>query len=146
MDIVRDRSRRILRVSQSGYVSKILINFRIDNGKSVQMLLGGHFKLSLKYCPVKDYDVERMSNVPYANSIFGESGKKSLGSSEVDFEIFSGTANVGLVYGTDHGNHVDVTGFVHLDYAKDPDKEAEYMTLTEAVKDVIWLRGLLEEL
>ncbi|GKA29992.1 hypothetical protein Tco_0716237, partial [Tanacetum coccineum] len=33
-----------------------------------------------------------------------------------------GTANVGLVYGTDRGNHVDVTGFVDSDYSKDPDK------------------------
>ncbi|GKD37777.1 hypothetical protein Tco_1257984, partial [Tanacetum coccineum] len=61
------------------------------------------------------------------------------------------TANVGLVYGTNRGNHVDVTGFVDSDYAKDPDKgrfitEAEYMDLTEAVKEAIWLRGLLEEL
>nr|GFB40774.1 retrotransposon protein, putative, Ty1-copia subclass [Tanacetum cinerariifolium] len=35
MGIVRDRSRKILRVSQFGYISKILNNFRIDNGKSV---------------------------------------------------------------------------------------------------------------
>ncbi|GKB29382.1 retrovirus-related pol polyprotein from transposon TNT 1-94, partial [Tanacetum coccineum] len=33
-----------------------------------------------------------------------------------------GTANVGLMYGIDHGNHVDVTGFVDSDYAKDLDK------------------------
>ncbi|GJX95681.1 hypothetical protein Tco_0351479 [Tanacetum coccineum] len=69
MEIIRDRSRKILRVSQSGYISKILNNFRIDNGKSVQMPLGGHFKLSLKDCPVRDCDVERMSKVPYANAV-----------------------------------------------------------------------------
>ncbi|GKE46682.1 retrovirus-related pol polyprotein from transposon TNT 1-94, partial [Tanacetum coccineum] len=50
MEIIRDQSCKILRVSQSGYVSKILNNFRIDNGKSVQMPLGRHFKLSLKDC------------------------------------------------------------------------------------------------
>ncbi|GJR70182.1 retrotransposon protein, putative, ty1-copia subclass [Tanacetum coccineum] len=69
MEIVRDGSRKILRVSQSGYVSKILNNFRIDNGKSVQMPLGWHFKLLLKNCPVRDCDVERMSKVPYANAV-----------------------------------------------------------------------------
>nr|GEW50083.1 retrotransposon protein, putative, Ty1-copia subclass [Tanacetum cinerariifolium] len=69
MKIVRDRSRKILRVSQSGYVSMILNNFRINNRKPVKMPLGGHFKLSLKDCPVRDYDVERMSKVPYVNAL-----------------------------------------------------------------------------
>nr|GEY53541.1 retrotransposon protein, putative, Ty1-copia subclass [Tanacetum cinerariifolium] len=69
MEIVRDRSHKILRVSQSGYIYKILNNFRIDNGKSVQMPLGGYFKLSLKDCPIRDCDVERMSKVPYANVV-----------------------------------------------------------------------------
>nr|GEU72450.1 hypothetical protein [Tanacetum cinerariifolium] len=41
---------------------------------------------------------------------------------------------------------MDVTGFVDSDYAKDPDKEAEYIALTEAVKEAIWLEGLLEVL
>lgn len=32
IEIIKDRSRKILRVSQSGYVFKILNNFRIDMG------------------------------------------------------------------------------------------------------------------
>ncbi|GKC70667.1 hypothetical protein Tco_1116550 [Tanacetum coccineum] len=201
MEIVRDRSRKILRVSQSGYVSKILNNFRIDNGKSVQMPLGGHFKLSLKDCPVRDCDVERMSKVPYANAVgslmylmvctrpdiayavsvvsryLANPGKNHWEAVKWILKYLRGTANVGLVYGTNRGNHVDVTGFVDSDYAKDPDKgrsitgyeflvhgcvvswkemlqhvvafsttKAEYMALAEAVKEAIWLRGLLEEL
>ncbi|GJY33715.1 hypothetical protein Tco_0418184 [Tanacetum coccineum] len=57
-----------------------------------------------------------------------------------------GTADVGLIYGRDQGKHVDVDGFVDADYAKDPNKEAEYMALTEAIKESIWLKGLLIEL
>ncbi|GKB98291.1 retrotransposon protein, putative, ty1-copia subclass [Tanacetum coccineum] len=201
LDIVRDRSRKIMRVSQFGYVSKILNNFRIDNGKSVQIPLGGHFKLSLKDCPVKDCDVERMSKVPYANAAgrlmylmvctrpditytisvvsryLAYPGKNHLEAIKWILKYLRDTANVGLAYGTDHGNHVNVTGFVDSNYFKDPDKDrsitgytflvhgcvvswkatlqyvvalsttkTEYMALKEAVKEAIWLRGLLEEL
>ncbi|GKA15991.1 retrovirus-related pol polyprotein from transposon TNT 1-94 [Tanacetum coccineum] len=115
-------------MKELGEAKKIL-----DNEKSVKMPLGGHFKLSLKDCQVRDCDIERIGKVPYANVV---------GS----LMYLMGTANMGLVYGTNHGNHVDVIGFVDSDYAKDPDKEAEYMDLTEAVKEAIWLWGLLEEL
>ncbi|GJR17492.1 hypothetical protein Tco_0966019 [Tanacetum coccineum] len=125
---------------------------KVDNGKSVSVPLGAHFKVSLKDYPSSDWDVERMSKVSYANV-------------------------VGLVYGRDQGKYVDVDGFVDADYAKDPDKgrsitgyvfmvhgcvvswkatpqhvvalsttKAEYMALTEAVKEIIWLKGLLIEL
>nr|GEY14706.1 hypothetical protein [Tanacetum cinerariifolium] len=70
---VRGRSRKILRDSQSGYVSKIvskiLNNLRINNKKLVKMPLGVHFKLSLKDCSVRYYVVERMSMVSYANAV-----------------------------------------------------------------------------
>ncbi|GJQ97915.1 retrotransposon protein, putative, ty1-copia subclass [Tanacetum coccineum] len=101
---------------------RFLVWRSIDDGKSVQMPLGGHFKLSLKDCPIRDCDVERMSKVPYENAV----------------------GSLCLVYGTNRGSHMDVISFVDSDYAKDPDKE--YMALTEAVKEAIWLKGLLEEL
>nr|GEX64320.1 hypothetical protein [Tanacetum cinerariifolium] len=41
----------------------------------------------------------------------------------------------------DHEKYLDVDGFVDAYYAKDPDKEAEYMALTEVVKENIWLKG-----
>nr|GEY14473.1 hypothetical protein [Tanacetum cinerariifolium] len=127
-------------------VSKILNNFRIDNGKSVKMPLGGHFKLSLKDCLIKDCDVDRMSKVPYANAVgslmylmvctrldiaYAVSlvSRYLTNPSKTHWEAVKwilkylwDTANVGLVYGTNHGNHVDVTGLVDSDYTKDPNK------------------------
>nr|GEY05453.1 retrovirus-related Pol polyprotein from transposon TNT 1-94 [Tanacetum cinerariifolium] len=85
-----------------------------DNRKSVQVPLGGHFKLSLKDWPIRDYDVEKMSKVPYTNAVrslmymmvctrpdiayvvsivsrdIWRIRVKSLGSSDMDFEIFVG--------------------------------------------------------
>ncbi|GKG09625.1 hypothetical protein Tco_0338371, partial [Tanacetum coccineum] len=54
-------------------------------------------KYELLHFPLSDWDVERMSKVPYANV-------------------------VGLVYGRDQRKHVDVDGFVDTNYAKDPNK------------------------
>ncbi|GJU03531.1 retrovirus-related pol polyprotein from transposon TNT 1-94 [Tanacetum coccineum] len=127
MEITRDRIRKIMRVSQSG----------IDNRKSAHVPLGGHFKLSLKDCPVRDCDVERMSKASYANVV---------GSFNALDDVHEASVVSRYLANSDRGNHVDVTCFVDSDYAKDPDKEAEYMALTEAVKEAIWLRGLLEEL
>ncbi|GJV09054.1 retrovirus-related pol polyprotein from transposon TNT 1-94 [Tanacetum coccineum] len=85
------------------------------NGKSVQMPLDGHFKFSLKDFMFRDRDVERMSK---------------------------GNANVGLVYGTDRGNHkAKLQHVMALSTTK-----AESIALAEAMKEAIWLRGLLEEL
>ncbi|GJX75300.1 retrovirus-related pol polyprotein from transposon TNT 1-94 [Tanacetum coccineum] len=131
-------------MKELGEAKKILVWRSIDHGKSVQMSLGGHFKLSL--CPVRDCDVERMSKVPYANAVgslmylmvctrpaiayavsvvsryLANPGKNHWEAVKWILKYLWGTSNVGLMYGTDHGNHVDVTGFVDSDYAKDPDK------------------------
>ncbi|GJZ86393.1 zinc finger, CCHC-type containing protein [Tanacetum coccineum] len=176
IEIVRDRSRKILRVSQSGYVSKILNNFRIDNGKLVKMPLGGHFKSSLKDCPVRDCDVERMSKVPYANAVGSLMYLMVCTRPDIAYAV----SIVSRYLASPGKNHSEAVKWIlkYLrDYAKDPDKgrsitnyaflvqgcivswkatlqyvvallttEAEYMALTEAVKEAIWLRGLLEEL
>ncbi|GKC24312.1 retrovirus-related pol polyprotein from transposon TNT 1-94 [Tanacetum coccineum] len=151
MEIVRDKGSRTLKVSQSGYVQKILNNYRVDNGKSVSMPLGVHIKVSLEDCPSSDWEVERMSNVLYVNVVgslmylmvctrpdityvvsivskyLANPSKNhweavKRGSECGFWKYINGTADVGLVYGRDQGKHVDVDGFVDADYAKDPDK------------------------
>ncbi|GJS82653.1 retrovirus-related pol polyprotein from transposon TNT 1-94 [Tanacetum coccineum] len=117
MEIVRDRGSRTLKVSQSGYVQKILNNYRMDNGKSVYVPLGAHFKVSLKDCPL---------DIAYAVSIvsgyLANPGKNHWEAVKWILKYLKGTADVGLVYGRDQGKHVDVNGFVDADYAKDLNK------------------------
>ncbi|GKB79927.1 retrotransposon protein, putative, ty1-copia subclass, partial [Tanacetum coccineum] len=144
MEIVRDQSRKILRVSQSGYVSKILNNFRIDKGKSVKMPLGGHFKLSLKDCLLGCY-VIRAEDI----AVCGLS---------VSSKILANPGFVDSDYAKDPDKGRSITGYIFLVRGcvvswKHATKhvgwlfltiEAEYMALTEAVKEAILLRGLLE--
>nr|GEX04956.1 retrovirus-related Pol polyprotein from transposon TNT 1-94 [Tanacetum cinerariifolium] len=136
MEIVRDRDNRTLKVSQSGYVQKILNNYKVDNGKSVSVPLGAHFKLYLKDCPLNDWDVERMSKVPYANVVgslmylmvctrpdiayvvsivsmyLANTGKNHREAMKWILKYLKGTADVGLIYCRDQGKHADVDGFV----------------------------------
>ncbi|GJT96449.1 retrotransposon protein, putative, ty1-copia subclass [Tanacetum coccineum] len=143
-------------MKELGEAKKILVH----NGKSVNIPLDEHFKLSLKDCPVRDYDVEMMSKVTYANA---------LGS----LMYLIVCTRPDIVYAVS----VVSKYLANPDYAKDPDKgksitsytflvqrcvvswkamlqhvvaisttNAEYMALTKAVKEAIWLRGLLEEL
>nr|GEU93094.1 hypothetical protein [Tanacetum cinerariifolium] len=127
MKIVRDRSRKILRVSQSGYISKILNNFRIDNGKSVQMPMGGHFKLSLKDCPIRDCAVERMTYL----QVFVDFDY-AMGRSIKMYEFMILGCAGSLKANLQHMEALSTT-------------EAGYMTFTEAWKKKMWLKGLLTE-
>ncbi|GJV62343.1 retrotransposon protein, putative, ty1-copia subclass [Tanacetum coccineum] len=154
MKIVRDRSRNILRVSQSRYVSKVLNNFRIDNGKSVKMPLGGHFKLSLKDCPVRDCDVERMSKVSYANAVGSSMYLMVCTRPDIAYAVMATmwTYHVLLIQTKlriqiEVGHGCDVSWKAMLQHMVAlSTTEAEYMALTKAVKESIWLRRLLEEL
>nr|GEW94271.1 retrotransposon protein, putative, Ty1-copia subclass [Tanacetum cinerariifolium] len=145
MEIIRDRSRKILRVSQSGYISKILNNFRIENGKSVKMPLGGHFKLLLKDCPVRDCDVERMSKASYANAV-----------GSLMYLMVCTRPDIAYV-DPDKGRFITRYAFLVPGYVVSwkatlqhvvalSTIEAEYMALTKAVNEAIWLKELLKEL
>nr|GEU33287.1 retrovirus-related Pol polyprotein from transposon TNT 1-94 [Tanacetum cinerariifolium] len=169
MEIFKDMGSQTLKVSQSGYVQKILNNYRVANGKSVFVPLGTHFKVSLKDCPSCDWDVERISKVLYANAV----------GSLMYLMVFTrpDIAYVVSIVSRDQGKHVDVDGFIDEYYTKDPEKgtsitgyvfmvhgcvvswkatlqhvialftiEEEYMALTEAVKKSSWLKGLLIEM
>ncbi|GKF83643.1 hypothetical protein Tco_0248541, partial [Tanacetum coccineum] len=71
-------------------------------------------------CPSNDWDAERMSKVPYANVI--------------------GSLMYLMVC-----TRPDITYAVNIVSRSSVDNRAEYMALTEAVKESIWLKGLLIE-
>ncbi|GJS02149.1 hypothetical protein Tco_0318657 [Tanacetum coccineum] len=138
MEIVRDQSGNTLRVSQS----------RFYNRKLVQTLLEGHSILSLEGSLSGDCDVEK-------------NGKWSciyaVGSQEyqmVCMRLDIASADVGMLDKFDHGLQTDVHVFVDFDYAMGRSithmealstTEAGYMTFTEAWKKEIWLKGLFTE-
>nr|GFC07995.1 zinc finger, CCHC-type [Tanacetum cinerariifolium] len=157
MEIVRDHSGNTLRVSQS----------RFYNEKLVQTLLEGHSILLLEGSLSGDCDVEKNGKW---SCIY------AVGSQEYQMVCMRpgiASTDVGMLDGFDRGLQTYVQVFVDFDYAMGRSitrygfmilgcagslkanlqhmealstTEAEYMALTEAAKEAIWLRELLEEL
>nr|GEW56611.1 zinc finger, CCHC-type [Tanacetum cinerariifolium] len=137
MEIVRDQSGNTLRVSQS----------RFYNGKLVQTLLEGHSILSLEGSLSEDCDVKK-------------NGKWSciyaVGSHEYQMvctRLDIASTDVGMLNKFDPGLQTDVKVFVDFDYTMGRSitimgrsiTRIGYITLTEAAKEAIWLKGLAIE-
>ena len=69
MKITRDRSKKLLWLSQESYVEKLLKRFNMHKAKPVNTPLAGHFKLSMKQSPTSEKDKAEMKNVPYSSAV-----------------------------------------------------------------------------
>jgi len=69
MRICRDRSKRLLYLSQKDYVDKVLKRFHMDEGKALSTRLPSYVKLSLKDCPQSDEEKAEMAKIPYASVV-----------------------------------------------------------------------------
>ena len=67
--IERDRSQRILGLSQETYINKVLERFRMkDCSPGVAPIVKGD-KFSLNQCPSNDLEKKKMKNIPYASVV-----------------------------------------------------------------------------
>ena len=64
--IYRDRSRRLIGLSQSTYLDKVLKKFKMDQAKKGFLPILQGVKLSKTQCPPTTEDREKMKDVPYA--------------------------------------------------------------------------------
>ncbi|KAL0448941.1 UNVERIFIED_CONTAM: Retrovirus-related Pol polyprotein from transposon TNT 1-94 [Sesamum latifolium] len=67
--IYRDRSRRILGLTQSSYIEKVLKRFKMKNSKRGFLPIKYGIKLSKKQSPKTDEELKRMSDIPYASAV-----------------------------------------------------------------------------
>jgi hypothetical protein len=67
--IYRDRLRRLIGLSQSAYLDKILKKFKMDQSKKGFLPVLQGVKLSVTQCPTTAEDREKMSVIPYASVI-----------------------------------------------------------------------------
>src|SRR3954463_9584392 len=67
--IYRDRSRRLIGLSQSIYIDKVLKRFSMEEAKKGFLPMSHGIKLSKTQCPSTTDERERMIRVPYASAI-----------------------------------------------------------------------------
>ncbi|KAJ9547407.1 hypothetical protein OSB04_019950 [Centaurea solstitialis] len=67
--IYRNRSKRLIGLSQSTYIDKVLKRFRMDESKKGFIPMQHGIVLSKTQCPVSSKDQDRMKSVPYASAI-----------------------------------------------------------------------------
>ncbi|KAE8719673.1 hypothetical protein F3Y22_tig00109926pilonHSYRG00011 [Hibiscus syriacus] len=144
MEICRDRDSRKLRLSQRGYVEKMLERFAMSSAKPVSTPLANHFKLSSEQCPKTDKEAENMAKVPYSNVVgclmyamvctrpdlahavsqvckyMSKPGKQHWDAVKWIFRYLKGTVGHGIVFGSQRDNPL-VVGYMDSDYAGDLD-------------------------
>ena len=65
MKIYRDRSKRMLGISQSTYIETMLKRFSMENFKKCYLSIGHGISLSKKDCPTTPEERECMSRISY---------------------------------------------------------------------------------
>ena len=67
--IYRDRSRRLIGLTQGTYLEKVLKRFNMEDSKRGAVPTASGITLSKKHCPVTNAELDYMSKVPYASAI-----------------------------------------------------------------------------
>ncbi|KAG8482499.1 hypothetical protein CXB51_024054 [Gossypium anomalum] len=145
MEILRDRKASKLYLSQKGYIEKVLCRFNMQSAKPVSTPLAAHFRLSSALSPQSDDEIEYMSHVPYS-SAFGKTKDGVIGYVDANFagDLDRRRSLTGYVF-TIGGCAISWKATLQTTVALST-TEAEYMAITEACKEAIWLKGLFSEL
>ncbi|KAL0394696.1 UNVERIFIED_CONTAM: Retrovirus-related Pol polyprotein from transposon TNT 1-94 [Sesamum latifolium] len=117
--IYRDRSRRMLELTQSSYIKKVLKRFKMKNIKRGFLPMRHGIKLSKKQSPKTDEELKRMSDIPYASASDDDDVKSQSGF------IFKLNGGAVAWKSSKQATTTDST------------TEAEYIAASEAAKEVV---------
>uniref|UniRef100_A0A3Q7GSI5 Reverse transcriptase Ty1/copia-type domain-containing protein n=1 Tax=Solanum lycopersicum TaxID=4081 RepID=A0A3Q7GSI5_SOLLC len=179
MEIIRDRERRKLFLSQRSYIQKVLARFGMSSSKPIDTPSAVNIHLTAMFAPQSEEEKEYIVTSPLCQCrrkfdvCYGLYKARFSTCSQCSEQIH-GTTRERTLTGCEENFPCLVTGYSDSDYAGDVDTrrsmagyvftlggsviswkatlqptvtlsttEAEYMALTEAAKEGIWLKGLV---
>ncbi|KAG8473168.1 hypothetical protein CXB51_035114 [Gossypium anomalum] len=147
IEILRDRKASKLYLSQKGYIEKVLCRFNMQSAKPISTPLATHFRLSSALSLQSNDEIEYMSHVPYSSAVGSLITRDGvIGYVDADFagDLDRRRSLTGYVF-TIGVCAISWKATLQTTVALST-TEAEYMAITEACKEVIWLKGLFSEL
>ncbi|KAL0386200.1 UNVERIFIED_CONTAM: Retrovirus-related Pol polyprotein from transposon TNT 1-94 [Sesamum radiatum] len=170
--IYRDRSRRMLGLTQSSYIEKVLKRFKMEHSKRGLLPMRHVIKLSKKQSPKTDEELKRMSNIPYASAVGSIQYAVQCTTPDVAYalsvtssyqactgEAHWGTAIATLSFQSDDDDAKSQSGFVFKlnggvvawksskqNTTADSTTEVEYIAASEAGKEAVWMKNYIQEL
>ena len=69
MEIIRDRERKKLLLSQRSYIKKVLARFGMSSSKPINTPSAANIHLTAMFAPQSEEEKEYMSRVPYASAV-----------------------------------------------------------------------------
>ncbi|KAH9794569.1 Integrase catalytic domain-containing protein [Citrus sinensis] len=163
--ICKDKKNESVWLTQKSYLKKVLERFGVDDKtKPVCTPLAPHFKLNSSSCPRSQEERDYMARVSYASAVGSlmyamvctrpdisqavsmDCGQQCVGYCDSNFagDLDKRRSTTGYVF-TLGGGPVSWRSILQSTIALST-MEAEYMAATEAVKEAIWLKGLLGDL
>ncbi|KAK8694419.1 hypothetical protein V6N13_071972 [Hibiscus sabdariffa] len=171
--IYRDRSRRILGLSQGTYIDKVLKRFSMEESKRGFLPIRHGISLSKEVCSSTPQERERMIQIPYALAIqsimyamictrpdllYALSMTSRYQANPVEEELcIKGYTDAS--FQTDKDDSRSQSGFVFClnggavswksskqDTVAESTTEAEYIATSEAAKEAVWIKKFITEL
>ncbi|GJY25785.1 retrotransposon protein, putative, ty1-copia subclass [Tanacetum coccineum] len=144
--IYRDRSKRLIGLSQSAYMDKILNRYRMDNSKRRYIPMQEKLDLNKTQGASKLEEVKRMQNVPYASAIGSiiyavRFTRPDVANTKDTFLVCGGNPKAEL--------RVDCYCDAGFETNRDDTKsqtEAEYIAASEGGMKAVWIRKFISGL
>ncbi|KAL0286254.1 UNVERIFIED_CONTAM: Retrovirus-related Pol polyprotein from transposon RE1 [Sesamum radiatum] len=118
--IYRDRSRRLLGHTQSSYIEKVMMRFKIEHSKRGLLPMRHGIKLSKKQSPKTDEELNRMSDIPYASAVgnIQHAREGALDAVKSILKYLKRTKDMFLIYG---GGELILEGYSDASFQSDDD-------------------------